>query len=544
MQVKFHWAWMLPILLLSAYLGIVLINYDAIWFDEWITYFISGTPPYSQAHRDGTICEEFLSGDSHSYGDTLCYAAIDNSWPPLYFSLQMLWAQFSQGHYFMDRSLAWLIGLIAIAATYRLGRSLYNVKTGLTAALLLGTSVFLSHYMHEIRGYTLYVLLSALNGLLYWELLKKPKAGRALRWGFALSIVASLYTHYISIAVVFGIGLYHVLLERPAKAELWKKEGERTETAEHWIRVLKLYINGCLVFGLWVAVLIISYVNSASLDRSIPLLDLLQAMMTGFSNNLIPLALILIAFSLAFLKEQQMRFLWVWALCILGVAILGNIYADFLFHPRHIIGMMPAFMCILAVALLRIPRFGTIIGSVLLLIWMGAGIFYSHSSALMNSLPKHIDTVPLAAMNSIVETAELCGSSDVSFILGINTPDEEWVQDHPIRYYLGNYPMQFISLSRIVNDDWVKLQESSLLPAELEAGTVEDRFQYFTDDAEAVYFFTLPNQPLEAGIEQLESLLSEAGFSACEDLYNRSDLLGRVFVRDTAQCEVILASCR
>jgi hypothetical protein len=565
MRLKLHWAWLLPVLLLSTYLGLALINYDALWFDEWITLFLTGTGSFETSHVEGTICETLTGGEVHTYAQTLCLSAMDNSWPPMYFSLQMFWDwatggfvsmqqtcqaeaspqlcvnELIQARNVIDRYLALLIGLLAIATTYRLGRSLFNIKTGLTGALLLGTSVFFTFYMHEIRGYTLYVLTSAINGLLYWYWLKTPQAGRGLRWGFAFSIAATLYTHYIGIAVVFGIGLYHVLFERPPM--LWQQlrqpKEERSEAATHWLQMLKLYINGGLLYTFWIAVLYISYVNSALLDRSIPLQDLLLAMMTGFSNNLSILALLLLLFAAGYWKVRPIRFLWVWGLCVLGVAMLGNIYADFLFHPRHIMGLMPAFMLLLAAAILRIPKFRTVVSGLILVLWVGAGIYYSHSTSLMNNLPRHLDAVGLSTMNSMVETAAACGTEETSFVLGMNTPDEEWVQDHIISYYFGDFPMKSISLSRIVDDETVKANISPLLSDELEAGTVLDRFHYFTDDAEAVYFFTLPNQPLDEEIASFKSLLADGGFVACEPIINRPDLLGQVFVRDSALCEAV-----
>jgi hypothetical protein len=565
MHLRLHWAWLLPVLLLSSYLGLTLINYDALWFDEWITLFLTGTGKFESSHVEGTICESIVAGEVHSFAQTLCLSAIDNSWPPLYFGLQMAWDwatggfvsmqqtcqaqsvaelcinQLVQARNFIDRCLALFFGLLAIATTYRLGRSLFNIKTGLIAAVLLGTSVFFTFYMHEIRGYTLYVFMAALNGLLYWYWLKHPQAGWGVRWGFALSITGTLYTHYIGIAVVFGIGLYHILFERPPM--LWQQlrqpKEKRQESVNHWLQMLKLYINGGLVYSLWIGVLYISYVNSALLDRSIPLFDLLQGMLMGFSNNLSVLALIVLLVAAVHWKERPIRFLWVWGLCVLGVAMLGNIYADFLFHPRHIMGLMPAFMLLLAAGILRIPKFSGVLGWGILALWLGAGLFYSHSTSLMNSIPRHVDAVPLSAMNSIVETAAQCGTSDTSFVLGINTPDEEWVQDHIIGYYLGDFPMKSVSQSRIMDDELVKAQISPLLSDELETGTVLDRFEYFTNEARAVYLFSLPNQAIEAEIASFQNLLETSGFVACEPFINRPDLIGQVFVRDAEQCAAV-----
>lgn len=431
------WLWLIPILLLTTFLGSVLLTHDALWFDEWITYFITGTGAVDITTTQGTICED-IPIEGYTVAHMLCVAAMDNSWPPLFFALLMGWEWISGSSYFIDRILALFIGLLAVSSTYRMGRSLFDHKTGLIAALLLGTTVFFTFYLHEIRGYTLYVFFPALSGLLYWRLLNNPLSGRGMRWGFALSIAGTLYTHYIGIAVVLGIGLYHILFERPNP----RRKNNRI-TPYHWRRVLRFYINGCLSYGLWAAVLYISFVNESLNSRSVGTFDLLQSMMYGFSNNLWFIALPALSISLLRWKERPIRFLWVWALTILGVSIIGNIAADFLFHPRHIIGLLPAFAMLVAVGIVYLMRYNKIAAYAVITIWVVAGSFYSLTPDFMNFIPQHVDAIPLTAMNTIVETAEECATENDTFILAVNTPDEEWVQDHILNYYLGDFnPMR------------------------------------------------------------------------------------------------------
>lgn len=359
MQSRLSWAWVVPILLITTFLGSALLTYDAIWFDEWITYFITNTGRIGEdpnlygitTVEEMPICQDFLSYDSHTVLHTLCITAIDNSWPPLFFLLLMLWDTLVGGVYFVDRIIALFIGLLSLSVTYRMARSMTDEKTGLIATLLLGTTVFFTFYLHEMRGYTLYVLMPALNGWLYWRLLKNVSAGRATRYGFALSIIGTLYTHYIGLAVVFAIGLYHVLFARPQDlfTGLRLDEEQRSTDVRRWMTIIKLYINGCLVYGLWIGVLYISLLNESLNPRSVGLVSLLWSMTRGFSNNLWFISLPAIALTLTLIRRDAIRFLWVWGLSIIGVAMLANLVADFLFHPRHIMGLMPAFATLVAV---------------------------------------------------------------------------------------------------------------------------------------------------------------------------------------------------
>lgn len=552
MRLRITWVWLIPVLLLTTFLGSVLLTHDALWFDEWITGFISNTGQFG-ANPDYfgvttvtkmPVCKGILSHNYHSVLHTICIGAIDNSWPPLFFLFIMLWDFMIGSSYFLNRTLALFIGLVGVSLTYRMAGDMFDKKTGFIAALLLGTTVFFTFYLHEIRGYTLYVTLPALNGWLYWRLLKNPNPTRRLKWGFALSIIGTLYTHYIGLAVIFGIGLYHVFFVRPANAlqEFQLEEEDRSETAQHWISILKLYINACLTYGLWVAVLYISFLNESSNPRGIGTFSLLWSMVQGFSNNLWFIALP--AFGLTFLKikKDSVQFLWVWGLSILAVSIVGNLAADFLFHPRHIMGLMPAFATLVAFGLVIIgKRSNEFITWGLVAIWVIAGVFYGLSTDFMNNIPEHIDAVPLTAMDTIVETADTCGIETDTFVLAWNTEDEEWVQDQIVRYYLHATPVRAVTISRILDDAELR-QESSLMPDEIDEASVDVRYDYFTADVERVFLFSLSDIPIEDSIQEMELRLESDGFVPCEFL-NRDDLVADVFVRDAEMCEMVISGC-
>lgn len=552
MRLRITWVWLIPVLLLTTFLGSFLLTYDALWFDEWITGFISNTGQFGAdpdyfgltTVTNMPVCKNILSHDYHSVLHTICIGAIDNSWPPLFFLLIMLWDFLIGSSYFLNRTLALFTGLVGVSITYRMAGDMFDKKTGLISALLLGTTVFFTFYLHEIRGYTLYVTLPALNGWLYWRLLKHPDSGRRLRWGFALSIVGTLYTHYIGIAVVFGIGLYHVLFARPANIlqEFRLDEAERSKSTQQWITILKLYINACLTYGLWVAVLYISFINESSNPRGIGTISLLWSMLQGFSNNLWFIALPALTLTFLQFKKDSIQFLWVWGLSILGVSIIGNLAADFLFHPRHIMSLMPVFATLVAVGIIYAGKRSTeIVSWGLVLVWVIAGIFYGLSTDFMNNIPEHIDAVPLSAMNTIVETAETCGAEADSFVFAWNTPDEEWVQDHIVRYYLHTTPVRAVTISRIL-DDSDSRHESSLMPDAIDEGNVDVRYDYFIADAERVFLFALPDMPVQDTIQEMESRLESDGFVRCEFI-NQDNLVADIFVRDADICEMIVSNC-
>ena len=95
-----HWLWLIPILLLTVVLSAPHLNEDAIWFDEWITYFISGTGQFDVPQVANTPCAD-IPGTEFSPIAMLCVTAIDNSWPPAFFSLHKFGSQSPPfGNYF------------------------------------------------------------------------------------------------------------------------------------------------------------------------------------------------------------------------------------------------------------------------------------------------------------------------------------------------------------------------------------------------------------------------------------------------------------
>jgi len=509
---RLRWLWMLPVLLLTTALAASQLNVDAIWFDEWITYYISGGGDF----------------EPRPLPDLIRLAAEDNSWPPAFFLLLAGWDKVSGGVYYLDRILALFIGLLTVSLIYRLGRQLFSNSTGLVAALLLGTLAFFLFYMHEIRGYTLYVFFPTLSAWLYCLIQDPRYARRTLRWGFAISIAITLYTHYVASAFVLSIGLYHVLLNRPPNLVLFRRDDEQLDPAqERWITTLKLWFNGSLFFSLWVAVTIISFLNESLTQRSLDTLTLMRSMVYGFSNNLWWLALAALLLSLVLWRNRRVQFLWIWVLTVLAVSIIGNIWANFLFHPRHIMGLLPAFIMLIAAAIMHINRYNRAAAWLLVGIWVGAGIIHATSPDFMNAIPRHVSAVPLPAMQSIVEMTEQCVAEDDAVVLALDTANDVWIHDLPVEYYLPQAGYRFTHLGLLVTDEVDN--RSRLLPEALQGAPYAERIAYLAESAARVWVFSLPDLPVQDELLRLNSFLRDAGYRTQQEVINHTDLLVVVY---------------
>lgn len=540
LSAQHRWLLMLPILLLGAWLGMQLISADAIWVDEWYSYYFTAGGEYSSTTVAGTPCEA-IPGETHTVIHLLCLVMAVDTGPPLHYLLLMGWGWISGGALSIDRYLSLLTGLLAIAVTYRLARALIDGRTALIAALLLTSSAFFVHYLHELRGYTLFVLFIAAVGLLYWRLQSARKPTRRLRWAFSLAIAGALYTHFVSLPVIAGLGAYHLWFERPRRSA--HTPPVYALTRARWVLTIKAGVNGILLFGFWVAVLIITFAKESEVSRSKGLLPVLSEFLFASTNGLWLAGGLLLLISLKFLRERPVRFLWVWLIVSVILVGIGDIAADVLFHPRHILGILPIVITIVATVVDRITRCVPAVGFATIGIWVGVGLVASSSSAFMNALSLHEPPTPLAAITRVQDVVSTCGQPDDALILGLREPDREWVQDAPIMYYFGPQIGTAISYSRLLSDAQIARFPTPLLPTSVQSRGVQARLDYLTMRAERVFVFALHDYPLTAYTLEIDDLLRARAYNRCEARLDDTDMIGLVYATTEAACQQIASEC-
>ncbi|RMF79553.1 MAG: hypothetical protein D6737_11005, partial [Chloroflexi bacterium] len=200
------WWWIVPLLLLTTWLGTRGLTADALWYDEVNTIHDIGAAQYgpvSALALWGRISEE-------------------SPWPPAYYYLMAGWGALTGWTAFTGRAFSLFIGILSIAWMYRLGRDMTTPLVGLSAAVVLGMSAFFIIYLHEFRGYTLYVLLTIIVVWAYWRLITlRHEPSRALQATFVLSVAGVFYVHYFAGLTAVAIGLYHLLFV-PKNTRWWR----------------------------------------------------------------------------------------------------------------------------------------------------------------------------------------------------------------------------------------------------------------------------------------------------------------------------------
>ncbi len=185
---------------------------DSLWFDEGYSMYVVRDAEALRDESPAAVARHLLN----SLRDTVARTRADVH-PPLYFVLLDGWTLIAGESVFVVRLLSTFFGLIGLAATYTLGRRLFDHQTGLVALLVLATAGMFIYYSRETRMYTLLLALSALATLAYVRWWDAPTRKRTLIYAGLLA--ALMYTHYVGVFIALTHGL-HLLLTRPRKLKL------------------------------------------------------------------------------------------------------------------------------------------------------------------------------------------------------------------------------------------------------------------------------------------------------------------------------------
>ena len=189
---------MMLVLLLAFALGANGLNADVIWIDELASVIFMGVfdPPYSPAQIIESISKH----------------ARDHV--PLYYFLGAGWAHLAGWSQFSMRLISLFSGVLMIAWLYRFTSDTVNRHTAIVSALLMSTNVFASIFFHELRAYTLLLLLAVTHIWCYCRLVSSAGPSKLTWILFVCSAIAMLYTHILGLVALAGLGMIHILMER------------------------------------------------------------------------------------------------------------------------------------------------------------------------------------------------------------------------------------------------------------------------------------------------------------------------------------------
>lgn len=200
---------------LAAALRLYRLDYQSLWIDEVLTVHFGHKPvPWLL----------FESTDVH---------------PSLYYLLVKGFMEFHES-VFAIRLISVAAGTATVWFVYRLGRELFDVKTGLAAAALTAISPFQIWYSQEARMYALLTLLLAASS---YVLVRALATGTWTSWtGYAVLAALALYTHHAAVFTLGAHGCYALLVARSDVVTLRRLAGAA-------VLATALYVPG-LVSGL------------------------------------------------------------------------------------------------------------------------------------------------------------------------------------------------------------------------------------------------------------------------------------------------------
>ncbi|MBK8901475.1 MAG: glycosyltransferase family 39 protein [Anaerolineaceae bacterium] len=185
------------ILLSAIFLRLFSLGRDSLWLDEAISYLAARLPVSQIANN-----------------------TVQSSHPPLYYFLLHFWLDLVPDSDTAVKLLSTLLGILLIPAVYLLGQQLFENRTvSLTAAALTAVSPFHILYSHELRMYTLLMLLVVVATAVTLHARQKETGGL---WFVAGGLfLLAVYTHLFAFLALAGVGLHALLTYRSHKRAFW-----------------------------------------------------------------------------------------------------------------------------------------------------------------------------------------------------------------------------------------------------------------------------------------------------------------------------------
>lgn len=185
------------IALLGALLRLINLGRESLWLDESISY-LAATLPIDQIFNN----------------------TVQSSHPPLYYLLLHFWLKMLPDSDTAVKLLSTLFGILLIPAVHWLTQQFFkNSAVSLTAAALTAVSPFHILYSHELRMYTLLMLLVVSGTAVYCFAREK----QSWHWWAltGLLFLMAVYTHLFAFLALAGVGLHALATSRQNKRAFW-----------------------------------------------------------------------------------------------------------------------------------------------------------------------------------------------------------------------------------------------------------------------------------------------------------------------------------
>lgn len=487
-----HWIWVIPILLLANTLIAHHLTTDVFWFDELANLRKMGIPPYPPATLLDMISNVGVT-----------------KWPPAYNFVLLVWGNLVGWSEFATRTLSLLIGVLSVAMMYRLGTVFHSRRVGIISILLLSTSVFFVFYAHEVRGYIQYLFLTITVLLLYWQQTHQKRLHWTDNSAFLVTAIILIYTHYVALYIVFAIGLYHLLFA--PRTNQWGKQ-----------------LRGLMFVGIaylpWIAIAVLNAIGETIKIRGLDPVTIIETLLHGFSNGLWFILLALVLYTLFFVRNRATLMLVFCTTVFLSATLITNFLTDFLFHIRHIIGLLPILLLLSAIAIDHLLDRTQGLAWLIIIIWMGAGIGLNRDLVFMDNLPGALENRPLEIMTTTQGITNSC-ATDKGFVITHLASQQHIWNIYVEQYYLWKPDFTLAMIDRMVDfsDGFDDMQSD---------GTYESRLQEYITNAEQTWVFVADDAYSTPLLDELGVSLAQE-YAYCDRVYQGAGVSAYVYRQES-----------
>lgn len=485
---KTFW-WVILLLLIVAWLGIIGLDQDAMWYDEIYSYIYAGGEQYGPIPA-GEVYTRVVQQLEHEKN------------PPGYYVLLHFWLTVAGSSALAGRALSLLFGMLSVAMTYRLGRDFaasIGVQAadlvGLGAAVAIGASAYYVYYLHELRVYTLIVVCTAFEVWAYVRLMQNGKHQR--RWlsvSFSLVTAASFYLHYQLLFVPMVIGLYHLLFVRKDR---------------QWMRIILLFVTAGLLYLPWV----LTVYHFSELDKVNPVVGMglakvVPALLLTFSNNSV--ALLVLVVTLAVYKMVwRLRFIVFVATVGISLVLVVNQFYPFINQIRYIIFLWPVLAVLVGLGVERLSQFG-VKPIVILAIWIGAGLWTiannDFSSYLYGIIPSWREF-----------RATLLQQAQAGDVVAYHAGNYDWIRSLELDHYMDGLSIQH--------------QMTEYIPGKPENDDYFNHAKAFVDPARNIWLAVSHVDPPNFRLGEFQRALASEQFVECYTALDDASVTLKLYTR-------------
>lgn len=505
---RYLWWWLVPLLLLTFWLGARGLTADAIWNDEYYSIYYAGGMP----NEPRSLADVWIGLARH-----------DPVVVPGFFLLLNGWGWLVNWQPPLLRVLPLLLGLLAVASVYRLGRDVFGPRVGLYAGVTLGTSAFFIHYLHELRMYSQLVWLVALT---FWVYLRIIETGHRSFWSWVAllaGVVGLAYTQYYAFLVLIVIGAYHLLF---------------VPKDRRWWQVVGVMLLAGLLFLPWLANFLVAVDEARNATllhiRALSEWEMLERITFLAGNGLHLPGLVMLAAAAATTVTLRRDSRWagtIWLLAggLVGLLLITNAVLSIMHsgRVRYLLLLWPLVAVLIGLGLDGIECWGRRLGlgrfGLLVVVgWAGTGVLMTFSPSFAANFDGATYDFPLDVVSATLRDQVQADDVVLSYL-----PDGSpvWVAERNqeiAAFYFGGVPV-VSSTMRMPNTPDLRAESVEFARQSL-GGRLRVWLSYRTDE------------PAPLMLPDLLDAMRADGYTHCRDIHSGDTVNIALYTRESLCC--------